>query len=147
MNYCQTRPCVELKHRLHLFLMKSEMLRHLREEHRRWWHQYDRLYAKGSVQEPSRNGGRSWDYSEPAKEMLTRCRMYDNLYNNLLTIDLMLVEDFGNYCKRVFTEINKLKPAFPEAAISVGVFDQTVRDLRKFVMLQHDRWGPEPAGA
>jgi hypothetical protein len=136
--HCQSKPCIELKHRRRLYLMKSEMLRFLREQHRHWWERYERLYDKGAHMRPQRNGNEEWEYSEAAKELLTRCRMFDNLYNNLLTIDLMMVDDFGNYCKRVFTEINKIKPAFPESAVSVGVFDVTLRDVRKFVMMQSD---------
>jgi hypothetical protein len=36
----------------------------------------------------------------------------------------------------VFLEINKLKPAFPDAHCSHEVFEQSVRDIMKFVLRQ-----------
>jgi hypothetical protein len=136
--------CFEMRYRAPLYLMKSELLRHLREEHDRWWVRYEALYERGAHQLGS-NGSSRRQYTPAAQEMLTRCRMHDNLFNSVMTIDLTTVQDFGNYCRRVFLEINKLKPAFPDSAISVGVFDETARSLRKLVMKQYEAMEAEGA--
>jgi hypothetical protein len=147
---CHHKLCFEMKYRTSLYLMKSDLLAHLRELHRVWWQRYEQLYEKGSYRLPSRTAASGWDYSIAAKEMLTRCRMFDALYNKVLEIDLVVVKEFGDYCKRVFMEINKLRPAFPDSPESVGVFDLEARDLRKFVMLRHaedEESGEGPAAA
>ena len=123
------------------YLMKSDLLRHVREEHDRWWARYDRLYERGGHIRGNGNGRRPDalpEYTPAAEEILTRCRAHDNLFNGVATIDLTTVKDFGSYCRLVFLEIQKLKPAFPGSAVSVGVLDQTARELRKFVMKQHE---------
>ena len=136
MILCEYMQCFEMRYRASLYLMKSDLLRHLREEHDRWWIRYERLYSRGAhITGP--DGPSKPQYTPIAQEMLTRCRMHDNLFNSVMTIDLTTVQDFGNYCRRVFLEINKLKPAFADSAVSVGVFDQTVRQLRKLVMKQY----------
>jgi hypothetical protein len=140
MILCEYMQCFEMRYRAALYLMKSDLLRHLREEHDRWWARYERLYERGMHLLGTNGSGRA-QYTPVAQEMLTRCRMHDNLFNSVMTIDLTTVKDFGNYCRRVFLEINKLKPAFPESAVSVGVFDQTVRQLRKLVMKQYEAMG------
>lgn len=149
MDYCYNKPCVELRHKLDLYLMKSELLRYLREEHGRWWSSYEKLYRKGTWRS-SPESSRTVEYSERAKEVLTRCRMLDTLFTSLLPMDLLAVDGFGHYCKLVFLEINRLQPAFPDSASSVTVFDEIVRELRKFVMLQNERWATQqetqPAG-
>ena len=53
-----------------------------------------------------------------------------------LKLDLTHVDDFGAYCKMVFVEISKLKPAFPEAPCSQLVFEQCIKELMKFVLKQ-----------
>ena len=126
-----------MRYRPHLYLVKADLLGHLRDSHCLWWSRYEDIYEKGTHLVASKTSSNGVDYSNVAKEMLTRCRMYDNLFNSLLGFDLLQVNDFGNYCKRVFQEINKLKPAFPDSPASVGVFDATVREFRKFVMKQN----------
>ena len=138
---CEHMQCFEMRYRAPLYLMKSDLLRHVREEHDRWWARYDRLYERGGHIRGNGNGRRPDalpEYTPAAEEILTRCRAHDNLFNGVATIDLTTVKDFGSYCRLVFLEIQKLKPAFPGSAVSVGVLDQTARELRKFVMKQHE---------
>lgn len=132
--FCHTLPCTELKERRHLYLMKSELLQHLRDEHARLWRLYEQVYD-------AEEGPKKGEYGDRAVELLTRCRLFDNLYNNLQQVDLHKMDGFGDYCKRVFQELQRQQPAFPDSAVSLSVFDEAARELRRLVMKQNERWG------
>ena len=134
---CLYQFCVEVKYKMNLFQFKIDLLKHLRMEYENWAKVYDELYAEGTYTRSAQKRAEGWDYTDKAKEMITRCRMYDNLYNKILLLNLLDLDDFGNYCKKVFIEINKLKPAFSNSISSQSSFDQTVKELRKFVMVQN----------
>ena len=134
--HCFYQLCLELKYVSEFYYLKSELVRYLRLEHEKWWKRYEDLYRKGLFVTKSPGPKPGWDYSSAAKEMLTRCRMYDNLYERIVAIDLFKIDDFGHYCKTIFSEINRLRPAFPDSSISQLSYDQTAKELRKYVMMQ-----------
>jgi hypothetical protein len=136
MMRCFYQLCLEIKYIPEFYHLKSELVLYLRREHEKWWKRYDDIYKKGLYITRLSGSKNGWDYSSPAKEMLTRCRIYDNLYERIVGIDLFKVEDFGQYCKTIFSEINRLRPAFPDSSMSQLSFDQTARELRKYVMMQ-----------
>ena len=84
---CRSLPCKELRHKRDLYLMKSEMLGYLRREHRRYWALYEKLYDHGGWRQEQPDDENEKAYSDRAKELLTRCRMFDNLYTNLVRLD------------------------------------------------------------
>ena len=134
--YCQSQLCLEIKYNLPYYLRKADLMRHLREQHDHWWGRYTSLYEKSAYTYPTNRTGSGWDYTNAAKEMLSRCKLYDSLFTQVLKLDLTHVDDFGAYCKLVFLELNKLKPAFPQAQCSQEVFEEAVRALMKFVLKQ-----------
>ena len=134
--YCQSQLCLEIKYNLPYYLRKSDLMRYVRSEHDRWWGKYTLLYERNAYTYPTSRSSAGWDYTNAAKELLSRCKLFDSLFTQVLKLDLMHVNDFGTYCKLVFLEINRLKPAFPEAPCSQSVFESSVRDVMKFVLKQ-----------
>ena len=134
---CQYQFCLDIKLNRPLYAMRSQLLRHLREEHDRWWRSYSDLYDRGKCMHVLDDDG-TWEYTDSAMEMITRCRAYDNLFNRVVEMDLLFTQDFGYYCKKVFIAINSLKPAFPASSVAVGTLDNAVKELRKFVMMQNN---------
>ncbi|MEM7245266.1 MAG: hypothetical protein AAF533_07965 [Acidobacteriota bacterium] len=134
--YCYSQLCLEIKYNLPYYLRKSDLMRQVRAQHDYWWGQYTLLYEKSAYTFPTDKTGTGWDYTNSAKAMLSRCKLFDSLFTQVLKLDLTHVDDFGTYCKMVFLEINKLKPAFPENPSSQSVFDESVRHLMKFVLKQ-----------
>lgn len=143
--YCHSQLCLEIKYNLPYFLRKSDLMRYLRAQHDYWWKRYTVLYDKSAYTYPTSRTGSGWDYTNAAKEMLSRCKLYDSLFTQVLKLDLTHVDEFGSYCRMVFLEINKLKPAFPDAPCSHDVFAESVRELMKFVLQQApDDFEPAP---
>lgn len=134
--FCQSQLCLEIKYNLPYYLRKADLMRYLRGEHDRWWAKYSLLYERNAYTYPTSRTSQGWDYTNAAKEMLSRCKLHDSLFTQVMRLDLMHVGDFGSYCKLVFLEMNRLKPAFPESPSSQSVFDGTVRDVMKFVLKQ-----------
>ena len=134
--YCYSQLCLEIKYNLPYYLRKSDLMRFLREQHDFWWAKYTLLYEKDAYTYPTSRMAAGWDYTNAAKEMLSRCKLFDSLFTQVLKLDLCHVNDFGAYCKMVFLELNKLKPAFPEAPCSQGVFELSVKDIMKFILKQ-----------
>jgi hypothetical protein len=134
--FCQSQLCLEIKYNLPFYLRKADLMRHLREQHDHWWGRYTALYEKSAYTYPTNRTGSGWDYTNAAKEMLSRCKLFDSLFTQVLKLDLTHVDDFGIYCRLVFQELNKLKPAFPTAPSSQSVFEESVRSLMKFVLRQ-----------
>ena len=112
--YCFSQLCLEIKYNLPYYLRKSDLMRYLRDQHDLWWAKYTVLYEKDAYTFPTTRTASGWDYTNSAKEMLSRCKLFDSLFTQVLKLDLCHVNDFGTYCKMVFLELNKLKPAFPE---------------------------------
>ena len=134
--FCQSQLCLEIKYNLPYYLRKSDLMRHLRDQHDHWWGRYTALYNKSAYTFPTSKTSSGWDYTNAAKEMLSRCKLFDSLFMQVLKLDLTHLDDFGTYCKMVFLEINKLKPAFPSAPCSQEVFEESVKGLMKFVLKQ-----------
>lgn len=134
--YCYSQLCLEIKYNLPYYLRKSDLMRFLRDKHDRWWEKYSELYHKDQYTYPTSKTPSGWDYTNAAKEMLSRCKLYDSLFTQVLKLDLTHVQDYGTYCKMVFVELNKLKPAFPTAACSQAVFETSIKEIMKFVLQQ-----------
>lgn len=134
--HCFSQLCLEMKYNLPYYLRKSDLMRFLREQHDYWWAKYSALYERDAYTFPTTKTASGWDYTNPAKEMLSRCKLHDSLFTQVLKLDLCHVADFGAYCKLVFLELNKLKPAFPDAPCSQQVFEASVKDIMKFVLKQ-----------
>ena len=134
--FCYSQLCLEIKYNLPYYLRKCDLMRYLREQHDFWWAKYTALYERDAYTYPTSRTGQGWDYTNAAKEMLSRCKLFDSLFTQVLKLDLAHVGDFGAYCKMVFLEINKLKPAFPDAPCSHVVFEHSVRDVMRFVLRQ-----------
>lgn len=145
--YCHGQLCLEIKYNLPYYLRKSDLMRFLRDRHDHWWALYSDLYQRNAYTYPTSRTPSGWDYTNQAKEMLSRCKLYDSLFTQILKLDLTHVQDFGAYCKLIFAELNKLKPAFPEAPASQQVFEQSLKEIMKFVMKQApaDFTAPEDA--
>ena len=134
--YCFGQLCLEIKYNLPYYLRKSDLMRYLRDQHDFWWAKYSALYERDAYTYPTTKSSQGWDYTNAAKEMLSRCKLHDSMFTQVLKLDLCLVADFGTYCKMVFLELNKLKPAFPDSPSSQQVFESSVKDLMKFVLKQ-----------
>lgn len=134
--HCFSQLCLEIKYNLPYYLRKSDLMRYLRDQHDFWWAKYTALYERDAFTYATTKTAHGWDYTNAAKEMLSRCKLYDSLFTQVLKLDLCHVADFGTYCKMVFLELNKLKPAFPDAPCSQQVFEASVRDIMKFVLRQ-----------
>jgi len=135
-TFCFSQLCLEIKYNLPYYLRKSDLMRYLRDQHDYWWGKYTVLYEKDAYTYPTTRNSQGWDYTNAAKEMLSRCKLHDSLYTQILKLDLTNVSDFGTYCKMVFLELNKLKPAFPDSQCSQAVFEAAVKDIMKFVLRQ-----------
>ena len=133
---CFSQLCLEIKYNVPYYLRKCDLMRYLREQHDFWWARYTALYERDAYTYPTTRTSSGWDYTNAAKEMLSRCKLHDSLFTQVLKLDFTHIADFGSYCKMVFLEINKLKPAFPDAQCSHEVFEQSVRDVMKFVLKQ-----------
>ena len=143
---CFSQLCLEIKYNVPYYLRKCDLMRYLREQHDFWWGRYTALYERDAYTDPTSRTASGWDYTNAAKEMLSRCKLFDSLFTQVLKLDLTHVGDFGSYCKMVFLEINKLKPAFPDAQCSHEVFEQSVREVMKFVLRQApDGFQAEPS--
>lgn len=134
--FCSSQLCLEIKYNIAYYLRKCDLMRYLREQHDLWWAKYTGLYERDAYTYPTSRTAQGWDYTNAAKEMLSRCKLYDSLFTQVLKLDLAQVTDFGTYCKLVFLEINKLKPAFPDAPCSQTVFEHSVRDAMRCVLRQ-----------
>lgn len=134
--HCFSQLCLEIKYNLPYYLRKSDLMRFLREQHDFWWAKYSALYERDAYTFPTTRTSHGWDYTNSAKEMLSRCKLHDSLFTQVLKLDLCHVGDFGAYCKMVFLELNKLKPAFPDAPCSQQVFEVSVKEIMKFVLKQ-----------
>jgi hypothetical protein len=134
--FCHSQLCLEIKYNLPYYMRKSDLMRYLRGQHDFWWAKYSVLYDKNAYTYPTTRTSQGWDYTNAAKEMLSRCKLYDSLFTQVLKLDLTHVADFGTYCKLCFVELNKLKPAFPDAPCSQSVFEASVKDVMKFVLRQ-----------
>lgn len=134
--FCFSQLCLEIKYNLPYYLRKSDLMRYLRTQHDYWWARYGDLYEKNAFTYPTSKTSTGWDYTNAAKEMLSRCKLHDSMFTQVLKLDLTHVTEFGTYCKLVFLELNKLKPAFPDSPCSQQVFEQSVRDIMKFVLKQ-----------
>jgi hypothetical protein len=134
--YCHGQLCLEIKYNLPYYLRKSDLMRYLRAEHDRWWAKYSVLYERNAYVYPTSKTASGWDYTNSAKEMLSRCKLYDSLFTQVLKLDFTHVNEFGSYCKMVFLELNKLKPAFPDSPCSQSVFESSIRDIMKYVLKQ-----------
>ena len=143
---CFSQLCLEIKYNVPYYLRKCDLMRYLREQHDFWWARYTGLYERDAYTYPTSRTASGWDYTNAAKEMLSRCKLFDSLFTQVLKLDLTHVGDFGSYCKMVFLEINKLKPAFPDAQCSHEVFEHSVREVMKFVLRQApDGFHAEPS--
>lgn len=134
--FCFSQLCLEIKYNLPYYLRKCDLMRFLREQHDFWWGRYSALYEKNAFTYPTSRTSTGWDYTNAAKEMLSRCKLHDSMFTQVLKLDLTHVTEFGSYCKLVFLELNKLKPAFPDSPCSQQVFEQSVREIMKFVLKQ-----------
>ena len=134
--FCFGQLCLEIKYNLPYYLRKCDLMRYLRDQHDTWWANYTQLYERDAYTYPTTRTSQGWDYTNAAKEMLSRCKLFDSLFTQILKIDLAHVDEFGIYCKLVFLEINKLKPAFPDTPCSQSVFETSVRDVMKYVLRQ-----------
>ena len=134
--FCQSQLCLEIKYNLPYYLRKADLMRHLRGQHDKWWGKYTELYERSAFTYPTPRTGSGWDYTNASKGMLSRCKLYDSLFTAVLKLDITHVDDFGTYCRMVFVELNKLKPAFPLAPSSQAVFNGAVKDLMKFILRQ-----------
>jgi hypothetical protein len=134
--FCSSQLCLEIKYNIAYYLRKCDLMRYLREQHDFWWANYTGLYERDAYTYPTSRNAQGWDYTNAAKEMLSRCKLYDSLFTQVLKLDLAQVSDFGTYCKLVFLEINKLKPAFPDSPCSQLVFEHSVRDAMRCVLRQ-----------
>ena len=134
--YCFSQLCLEIKYNLPYYLRKSDLMRFLRDRHDYWWARYTSLYERDAFTFPTTRTAHGWDYTNAAKEMLSRCKLFDSLFTQVLKLDLCHTGDFGTYCKLVLMEMNKLKPAFPDAPCSQQVFEASMKDIIKFVLQQ-----------
>ncbi len=134
--YCFSQLCLEIKYNLPYYLRKSDLMRFLRDRHDYWWARYSSLYERDAFTFPTTRTSQGWDYTNAAKEMLSRCKLFDSLFTQVLKLDLCHTNDFGTYVKLVLLEMNKLKPAFPDAPCSQQVFEASMKDILKYVMQQ-----------
>ena len=131
---CKYQYCIDLKYHPEALGLRARLLDYLRREHTKWWRRYERLYDSGKYRRFVGRGMDDWEYTEEAVEMITRCRLYDGLYAVLSEMDFFSAREPAQVCADLFKAVQRQRPAFPDAAISVNSSLQVERELRREIL-------------